>query len=88
MLEMKFMLFIDFPKKMRGGVFLTCADDIELFESEGSDFTRPGVTAMAHPSTTDIGLTHGVFVLEESSLKDTSNAPRACSRLRLIMCYH
>jgi hypothetical protein len=36
MLEMKFMLFIDFPKKMHGGVFLTCADDIELFESEGT----------------------------------------------------
>jgi hypothetical protein len=35
MLEMKFILFIDFPKKMSGGVFLTCADDIELFESEG-----------------------------------------------------
>ena len=35
MLEMKFILFVEFPKKMKGGVFLTCADDIELFDSEG-----------------------------------------------------
>lgn len=80
MLELKFILFVDFPKKMKAGVFLTCADDIELFESEGSDFTRSGVTAMAHPSTVDIGLTHGVFVLEETLSENSGNEPRACAR--------
>lgn len=35
MLELKFIMFVDFPKKMKGGIYLTCADDIELFESEG-----------------------------------------------------
>lgn len=83
MLEMKFILFIDFPIKMHGGVFLTCADDIELFESQGCDFTLPGVTALAHPSTTNIGLTHGVFVLDKNDIfdiNDTSLAPRKCIR--------
>jgi hypothetical protein len=36
MLEMKFLLFIDFPKKMAPGVFISCADDIEFFESQGT----------------------------------------------------
>lgn len=35
MLELKFILFIDFPKTMAPGVFVSCADDIEFFESQG-----------------------------------------------------
>jgi len=83
MLELKFIMFMDFPKNMKAGVFLTCADDIELFESEGCDFTRSGVTALAHPSNTEIGLTHGVFVLDKSELKNfnrNSIEPRKCTR--------
>jgi fucose-1-phosphate guanylyltransferase len=37
MLELKLIMFIDFPKKMKGGVFLTCADDIQLFDAEGNN---------------------------------------------------
>eukprot|EP01114_Cavostelium_apophysatum_P019259 TRINITY_DN6156_c0_g1_i4.p1 TRINITY_DN6156_c0_g1~~TRINITY_DN6156_c0_g1_i4.p1 ORF type:complete len:1010 (+),score=265.03 TRINITY_DN6156_c0_g1_i4:32-3031(+) len=83
MLEMKFMMFIDFPKKMNAGVFLTCADDFQFFESEGCDFTRPGVTALAHPSIIEIGLTHGVFVLDKEEIKNFDNnsiTPRKCIR--------
>jgi fucose-1-phosphate guanylyltransferase len=33
MLEMKLIMLIDMPRTMKPGVFITCADDIELFES-------------------------------------------------------
>lgn len=49
----------------------------------GCDFTRPGVTALAHPSTTEIGLTHGVFVLHKEEIKNfdrNSITPRKCIR--------
>jgi len=81
MLEMKFILFIEFPKKMTGGIFLAASDDIELLESEGCDFTRPGVTALAHPARSSIGLTHGVFVLDKSeipNLKRNNNSTVKC----------
>lgn len=38
MLELKFVMFIDFPRNMKSGVFISCADDIELFESTGNLF--------------------------------------------------
>jgi len=99
MLELKFILFIDFPKNMAPGVFVSCADDIEFFESQGillvhkflmvlirsqgCDFTRPGFTAMAHPAPATIGLTHGVFVLEDPSSalleKGHGKTPAPCS---------
>lgn len=36
MLEMKLASYIEFPQKMSPGVFVTCADDIELLVSEYS----------------------------------------------------
>jgi fucose-1-phosphate guanylyltransferase len=49
------IMFVDFPGNMKPGVFLTCADDLTFFESSHCDFTRAGVTALAHPSTIEIG---------------------------------
>lgn len=68
MLEMKIASYIDFPEKMAPGVFVTCADDIELLDCGGDlDFRAPGFTALGHPSSVEIGTTHGVFVLDEAS---------------------
>ncbi|KAM4722354.1 fucose-1-phosphate guanylyltransferase [Rhinophrynus dorsalis] len=66
MLELKLVMYIDFPKNMNPGVLVTCADDLELYCSGDLEvkFERPGITALAHPSTLTIGTTHGVFVLE------------------------
>lgn len=79
MLEMKLASYIDFPEKMAPGVFVTCADDIELLDCEGDlDFRAPGFTALGHPSTLEIGTTHGVFVLDEVAKQDAvkkSNSP-------------
>ena len=69
MLELKLAMYIEFPQRMIPGVFITCADDIELFVSEGDwTFTEPGVTAMGHPSPVEIGTTHGVFALSDSKV--------------------
>lgn len=70
MLDLKLAMYIDFPIQMNPGVLITCADDIELYNIGETDFIRfnqPGFTALAHPSTLTIGMTHGVFVLEPSS---------------------
>ena len=55
MLEMKLIMFVEFPSKMKPGVFLTCADDLTFFDSSKCDFTKGGFTALAHPSTIEIG---------------------------------
>eukprot|EP00048_Salpingoeca_helianthica_P023314 m.23572 g.23572 ORF g.23572 m.23572 type:complete len:566 (+) comp8538_c0_seq1:82-1779(+) len=66
MLEIKLATYIDFPANMSPGVFLGGSDDIELFESdEKLAFHHPGFTALAHPSSIEIGTTHGVFVLDD-----------------------
>ncbi|KAK6484629.1 fucose-1-phosphate guanylyltransferase [Huso huso] len=67
MLELKLVMYIDFPSHMEPGILVTCADDIELYcikENETIRFDRPGFTALAHPSSLTIATTHGVFVLE------------------------
>ncbi|KAF2070676.1 hypothetical protein CYY_008002 [Polysphondylium violaceum] len=66
MLEMKLIMLIDIPKKMKPGVFLACSDDIEIFDSWDIEFkVDNGFIAIAQPGTLDIGTGHGVFVLEE-----------------------
>ncbi|OCT82105.1 hypothetical protein XELAEV_18024613mg [Xenopus laevis] len=65
MLNVKLAMYIGFPKNMKPGVLVTCADDLELYASGdlAVAFNKPGITALAHPSTLTIGTTHGVFVL-------------------------
>nr|XP_040041243.1 fucose-1-phosphate guanylyltransferase [Gasterosteus aculeatus aculeatus] len=67
MLELKLALYVDFPCRMKPGVLVTCADDIELYSTGGDEsvrFDQPGFTALAHPSSLSVGTTHGVFVLD------------------------
>eukprot|EP01132_Coremiostelium_polycephalum_P009737 gene9737-11958_t len=80
MLEMKLIQLIDFPKRMKPGVFLACSDDIELFESLDIDgFELDGFTAIAQPGTLDIGTGHGVFILEDNN-NYKANCPTVCKQ--------
>ncbi|EGC31663.1 hypothetical protein DICPUDRAFT_82454 [Dictyostelium purpureum] len=68
MLEIKLIILIDIPKRMKPGVFLACSDDIELFESKDISFDDPshqGFIALSQPGTLDIGVGHGVFILDQ-----------------------
>ncbi|KAG0203467.1 hypothetical protein BGX28_004253 [Mortierella sp. GBA30] len=68
-LELKLVLYLHLLETMPPGVFLTSADGIELFASgtpfpsEPKPFT---ITALAHPSSTRIGSTHGVYLLQDA----------------------
>ncbi|KAF9140521.1 hypothetical protein BGX30_006410 [Mortierella sp. GBA39] len=67
-LDLKLVLYLHLLKSMPPGVFLTSADGIELFSScspfpkDPKPFT---ITALAHPSSTQIGSTHGVYLLHD-----------------------
>jgi len=69
-LELKLAMYIEFPQRMPPGMFVTSADTIELYVLDGDwTFKNSGFTALAHPSPIEIGTTHGVFVLDDSSVK-------------------
>ncbi|XP_038601013.1 fucose-1-phosphate guanylyltransferase [Tachyglossus aculeatus] len=73
MLELKLAMYIDFPAHMNPGILVTCADDIELYDTGKTEFIKfdkPGFTALAHPSDLGIGTSHGVFVLEHSDASE------------------
>ncbi|XP_077984861.1 fucose-1-phosphate guanylyltransferase-like [Glandiceps talaboti] len=80
MLDLKLAMYIDLPSRMNPGVFVTCADDIELYDIRGDElewsFQQTGFTALAHPSPIEIGTGHGVFVLEEGG--DGPHSVKAC----------
>jgi len=65
MLQLKLASFaaLPSPARMRPGVFVTCADDVVFFDAAQCDFTRPGVTALAHRSPLAVAEGHGVFLL-------------------------
>ncbi|KAF8985964.1 hypothetical protein BGZ46_000050 [Entomortierella lignicola] len=78
-------------ENMPPGVFLTSADGIELFSSklpfpsEPKPFT---IIALAHPSSTWIGSTHGVYLLQDPNgriLEDRRLDPKDQSAL-LLKC--
>lgn len=86
MLELKLIMYVDFPSHMKPGVLVTCADDIELYslaEDQCIVFDKPGFTALAHPSSLSIGTTHGVFVLE-SHLTSSHSEMQTTSCLRFL----
>ncbi|XP_077440323.1 fucose-1-phosphate guanylyltransferase [Vanacampus margaritifer] len=84
MLELKLAMYVDFPDRMKPGVLVTCADDIELYGIAGNAsvaLDKPGFTALAHPSPLSIGTTHGVFVLKPREDGDWSEMEnRTCLR--------
>lgn len=69
-IELQIAMFMDLPSRMNPGLFVVASDCIELFNSEGDwSLTKPGFTALAHPSPVIIGTTHGVFVLADHEVK-------------------
>eukprot|EP00058_Branchiostoma_floridae_P026233 XP_002611723.1 hypothetical protein BRAFLDRAFT_63586 [Branchiostoma floridae] len=73
MLELKLALYMDFPQRMKPGVFLCSSDTVETFECPPRAnwfFTQDGFTALAHPSPVSIGTGHGVFILDQSDSVD------------------
>ncbi|NXN21142.1 FPGT guanylyltransferase, partial [Nycticryphes semicollaris] len=84
MLDLKLAMYIDFPSHMKPGVLVTCSDDIELYSTgltETVTFDKPGFTALAHPSDLTVGTTHGVFVLDPSSVSGEGD-------LEYTSCHH
>ncbi|ELT94528.1 hypothetical protein CAPTEDRAFT_177275 [Capitella teleta] len=66
-LDLKLASYMAFLPRMGPGIFHGSADTIEVYDLGGSTswtFDNPGFTALAHPSTLDIGTTHGVFVID------------------------
>ena len=70
---------------MHPGIFVAASDAFEFFNSEGDwSFTKPGFTALAHPSTIEIGTTHGVFVLAGEFYTNKVHVPIVSSHLMNI----
>ncbi|XP_072040884.1 fucose-1-phosphate guanylyltransferase-like [Amphiura filiformis] len=65
LLDAKLASLIDFPARMDCGVFLSCADTVELYHCQDQNWQFPsvGITAQGHPSPIKIGTTHGVFLM-------------------------
>lgn len=67
LLDLKLASYIPFLQRMKPGIFHAASDTIELFHINESlltdwNFNQNGLTAIAHPSPVEIGVTHGVFV--------------------------
>ena len=72
-LELKLAAYLPLLDRMSPGYLHVASDTIEVFDlSDGGEFSdwnfaQPGLTALAHPSSLDIGSTHGVFVFRDNS---------------------
>lgn len=88
-LELKLAAFLPLLANMNPGFLHVASDTIEVYdigneETSNWSLTRPGLTALAHPSTVHIGTTHGVFVLEiepETTLKGSTLEYCKCTRV-------
>ncbi|KAI7828978.1 L-fucokinase-domain-containing protein [Gamsiella multidivaricata] len=87
-LELKLVLYLHLLTCMPPGVFLTSADGIELFSSKASFPSDPKpltITALAHPSSTQIGSTHGVYLLHDPKGLVTEDRRRGPSDQSALM---
>lgn len=81
MLDIKLALYWPFVPKMKPGIFLTCADDIIIYNlGKESDWSieGDGFTALAHPSSLEVGQQHGVFVLNDKDSLDDGDDVQLC----------
>lgn len=71
MLDIKLATFCPLIPKMPSGVFVTCADDFLVYSLGEShdeiEFSEKGFTALAHPSSLDVGTGHGVYVIKDKN---------------------
>ncbi|KAF9583321.1 hypothetical protein BGW38_009755 [Lunasporangiospora selenospora] len=90
-LELKLALYLHLLPSMPPGVLLTSADGIELFYSKTPFPSEPKpftITALAHPSSLEIGSQHGVYLLDDPNsfaLADFERPAKARASL-LLSC--
>lgn len=68
MLDLKLAMYWPFVHKLNSGIFLTCADNMEVYDLEDdSDWSifDDDFVALAHPSSLKIGRGHGVYVFDK-----------------------
>ena len=87
-LELKLAAYLPLLARMSPGYLHVASDTIEVFAlgdgGEFSDwnFARPGLTALAHPSSLHIGSTHGVFVFQNNLNQSTKTTEfHTCSEV-------
>ncbi|KAL5012872.1 hypothetical protein ScPMuIL_011423 [Solemya velum] len=74
MLDIKLAMYWPLLSRMSPGVFVACADDFLVYNMENEDdwsFSKTGFTALAHPSSVQIGTKHGVYVCENIDKVDS-----------------
>jgi galactokinase/mevalonate kinase-like predicted kinase len=89
MLEMKLAMFVSvgtgFQNLNSGGIMVTCADDICIYDndfvlSSMATMQPTGFVAFAHPSPIHIGEMHGVFVLPQNEVLPDGNVVCNCTK--------
>ena len=82
MLDIKLASYLPFMKRMAPGIFHGPSDTIEVYDAGNTklnwDFKQDGFTALAHPSTLNIGTGHGVYVLAENGKESKTVEQRVC----------
>ncbi|WAQ99604.1 FPGT-like protein [Mya arenaria] len=88
MLDMKLAMFCPLIPKMGPGVFVTCADDFLVYSlgdnHEDIQFAPEGFTALAHPSSLDVGTGHGVYVIKDIEKVDPNIPLQNCSCYQVL----
>ncbi|KAH3835218.1 fucose-1-phosphate guanylyltransferase-like [Dreissena polymorpha] len=88
MLDIKLATFCPLIPKMCPGIFVTCADDFLVYtlgnNHEGIEFASEGFTALAHPSTLEVGVGHGVYVFDKVDLIDPRIPLQRCNCHRVL----
>ena len=83
MLELKLATFSHVQSQIpsgKGGIFVTCSDDIIFYDSSTCDFSQEGFTALGHPSPVTIGKDHGVFVLDSEDVNKSGAGISKCKK--------
>jgi len=86
-LELKLAAYLPLLARMSPGYLHVASDTIEVFDlgddGEFSDwnFAQPGLTALAHPSSLQIGSTHGVFVFRNNLSQYKMTAFQSCTEV-------
>lgn len=87
-LDIKLAMFYPLIPKMPCGVFVTCADDLIVYnlgnDHEDVTFAKTGFTALAHPSTLAVGAVHGVYVIKDIDQVDPRIPLQSCECLEVL----
>jgi len=75
--DVKLASYLPLLSHLKPGIFHAAADTIEIFALDGSaapwSVSEQGLTALAHPSSLEVGQGHGVFVLDTDHITTKSS---------------